>query len=77
MQENNFTTNESENLETKGRTISEIKSDRSKLQEEILTLIRRFEMQNEVHVENITLMHSRYVRSPLPETVDVKVDFNF
>lgn len=64
-----------ENCKTKGKTISEIRSDKAILQSEILNLIRKFEEDNEVHVQCVHLTDAHYLSSPLPETVEVRVDF--
>lgn len=63
------------NFEQKGKTIQEIRANKAILQSEILKLIRKFEEDNEVHVQYVHLTDAHHLSNPLPETVEVRADF--
>lgn len=64
-----------EDFKTKGKTIQEIRANKAILQSEILKLIRKFEEDNEVHVQYVHLTDAHHLSNPLPETVEVRADF--
>ena len=63
------------NFEQKGKTIQEIRDNKAILQSEILKLIRKFEEDNEGHVQYVHLTGAHHLSNPLPETVEVRADF--
>lgn len=66
-----------EDFKAKGKTISEIRSDKAILEKNILNLIQRFEQENDVHVVYISTEEAFPISKPIPETASVSVDFRF
>ena len=66
-----------EDFKAKGKTISEIRSDKAILEKNILSLIQRFEQENDVHVAYISTEEAYPISKPIPETVGVSVDLRF
>ena len=64
-------------FKTKGKTISEIRTAKFQLERDILTLVSRFEQENDVHVAYISTEEIHQISKPIPETVNVSVDFRF
>ena len=50
---------------------------RDKLQEDILSLIQKFEGETETHVRYVELDYVQTLKNPLPNTVNVEVEFKF
>ena len=65
------------NFEQKGKTISEIREAKAELEKNILSLIQRFEQENDVHVAYISTEEAYPISKPIPETVGVSVDLRF
>ena len=57
--------------------IQKAKELRGKLQEDILSLIQKFEEETETHVYYVNLNSVRMLENPLPNTVRVEVEFRF
>ena len=57
--------------------IQKAKELRDKLQEDILSLIRRFEEETKTHVYYVNLDSVQMLKNPLPNTVKVEVEFSF
>ena len=57
--------------------IQKAKELRDKLQEDILSLIQKFEEETETHVQYVSLDSVQMLKNPLPNTVKVEVEFRF
>lgn len=57
--------------------IQKAKDIRDKLQEDILSLIQKFEEETETHVYYVNLDSVQMLKNPLPNTVKVEVEFRF
>ena len=57
--------------------IQKAKELRDKLQEDILSLIQKFEEDTETHVYYVNLDSVQMLKNPLPNTVKVEVEFRF
>ena len=57
--------------------IQKAKELRDKLQEDILSLIQKFEEDTETHVYYVNLDSGQMLQNPLPNTVKVEVEFRF
>ena len=57
--------------------IQKAKELRDKLQEDILSLIQKFEEETETHVQYVNLDSVQMLKNPLPKTVKVEVEFRF
>ena len=57
--------------------IRKAKELRDQLQEDILSLIQKFEEETETHVSCVNLNSVQMLKNPLPNTVKVKVEFRF
>ena len=57
--------------------IQKAKELRDKLQEDILSLIQKFEEETETHVYYVNLDSVQILKNPLPTTVKVDVEFRF
>ena len=57
--------------------IQKAKELRDKLQEDILSLIQKFEEDTETHVRYVELDSVQMLKNPLPNTVKVEVEFRF
>ena len=57
--------------------IQKAKELRDKLQEDILSLIQKFEEETETHVYYANLDSEPMLKNPLPNTVRVEVEFRF
>ena len=66
-----------EDFKAKGKTISEIREAKAELEKNILNLIQRFEQENDVYVVYINTEEVQLISKPIPETVNVSVDFRF
>ena len=66
-----------EDFKAKGKTIQEIREAKAELDKNILSLIQRFEQENDVHVAYISTEEVYPISKPIPETVGVSVDFRF
>ena len=66
-----------EDFKAKGKTILEIREAKVELEKNILSLIQRFEQENDVHVVYISTDVVQQISKPVPETVGVSVDFRF
>ena len=66
-----------EDFKAKGKTISEIREAKVELEKNILNLIQRFEQENDVYVVYINTEEVQQISKPIPETVNVSVDFRF
>ena len=55
----------------------EIQKLRDELQEDILSLIKKFEEDTETHVYYVNLDSIQMLKNPLPTTVKVDVEFRF
>ena len=66
-----------EDFKAKGKTIQEIREAKAELEKNILSLIQRFEQENDVYVVYINTEEVYPVSKPIPETVNVSVDFRF
>lgn len=66
-----------ENLKAKGKTISEIRTAKAELEKNILSLVQKFEQENDVYVAYISTQEAYQISKPIPETVGVSVDFRF
>ena len=66
-----------EDFKAKGKTISEIREAKVELEKNILSLIQRFEQENDVYVVYINTEEVQQISKPIPETVNVSVDFRF
>ena len=66
-----------EDFKAKGKTIQEIREAKVELEKNILSLIQRFEQENDVHVAYISTEEIYQVSKPIPETINVSVDFRF
>ena len=56
--------------------IQKAKELRDKLQEDILSLIKKFEEDTETHVYYVNVAE-QMLKNPLPNTVKVEVEFRF
>ena len=57
--------------------IQKAKELRDKLQEDILSLIQKFEDETETHVCYVNVDSEQMLKNPLPHTVKVEVEFRF
>ena len=57
--------------------IQKAKELRDKLQQDILSLIQKFEEETETHVYYVNLDSVQMLKNPLPNTVKVEVEFSF
>ena len=57
--------------------IQKAKELRDKLQEDILSLIKKFEEYTETHVYYVNVDSVQMLKNPLPNTVKVEVEFRF
>ena len=57
--------------------IQKAKELRDQLQEDILSLIQKFEEETETHVYYANLSSGKMLQNPLPNTVKVEVEFRF
>ena len=57
--------------------IQKAKELRDKLQEDILSLIQKFEDDTQTHVEYVHVDSVQMLKNPLPNTVKVEVEFRF
>lgn len=57
--------------------IQKVKELRDKLQEDILSLIQKFEEETETHVYYVSLDSVQMLKKSLPNTVKVEVEFRF
>ena len=57
--------------------IQKAKELRDKLQQDILSLIQKFEGETETHVHYVNLDSVQMLKNPLPNTVKVEVEFRF
>ena len=57
--------------------IQKAKELRDQLQEDILSLIKKFEEDTETHVEYVHVDSVQMLKNPLPHTVKVEVEFRF
>ena len=57
--------------------IQKAKEMRDQLQEDILSLIRRFEEETKTHVYYVNLDSVQMLKNPLPNTIKVEVEFRF
>ena len=57
--------------------IQKAKELRDKLQEDILSLIKKFEEETETHVYYVSVDAEQMLNNPLPDTVKVEVEFRF
>ena len=57
--------------------IQKAKEPRDQLQEDILSLIKKFEEDTETHVYYVNLDSVQMLKNPLPNTVKVEVEFKF
>ena len=57
--------------------IQKAKELRDKLQEGLLSLIKKFEEDTETHVYYVNLDSVQTLQNPLPNTVKVEVEFRF
>ncbi len=57
--------------------IQKAKELRDKLQEDILSLIQKFEEETDTHVYYVNLDSVQMLQNPLPNTVKVEVEFRF
>ena len=66
-----------EDFKAKGKTIQEIREAKAELDKNILNLVQRFEQENDVYVVYINTEEVQQISKPIPETVNVSVDFRF
>ena len=57
--------------------IQKAKELRDKLQQDILSLIQKFEEDTETHVYYVNVDSEQMLENPLPTTVKVEVEFRF
>ena len=57
--------------------IRKAKELRDQLQEDILSLIQKFEEDTETHVYYVNVDSEQMLNNPLPNTVRVEVEFRF
>ena len=57
--------------------IQKAKELRDKLQEDILSLIQKFEEETKTHVHYVNLDSVQMLKNPLPNTARVLVEFKF
>lgn len=57
--------------------IQKAKELRDKLQQDILSLIQKFEEETQTHVEYVHVDSIQMLKNPLPNTVKVEVEFRF
>ena len=57
--------------------IQKAKELRDKLQQDILSLIQKFEEDTQTHVEYVHVDSVQMLKNPLPNTVKVEVEFRF
>ena len=57
--------------------IQKAKELRDQLQEDILSLIQKFEEETDTHVYYVNLDSVQMLKNPLPNTVKVEVEFRF
>lgn len=57
--------------------IQKAKELRGQLQEDILSLIQRFEEETQTHVERVDVDSMQMLKNPLPNTHRVRVEFRF
>ena len=57
--------------------IQKAKELRDKLQEDILSLIQKFEEETKTYVHYVSLDSEQMLKNPLPNTVKVEVEFRF
>lgn len=66
-----------EDFKAKGKTIQEIRTAKFQLERDILAMVRKFEQENDVHVAYISTEVVHQISKPIPETINVSVDFRF
>ena len=66
-----------EDFKAKGKTISEIRTAKFQLERDILSLVSKFEQENDVYVVYINTEEVHQISKPIPKTVNVSVDFRF
>lgn len=66
-----------ENRIAKGKTIQEIREAKAQLEKDILALVSKFEQENDVLVAYISTEEACPISKPIPETINVSVDFRF
>ena len=57
--------------------IQKAKELRDQLQQDILSLIQKFEEDTETHVHYVNLDSIQILKNPLPNTIKVEVEFRF
>lgn len=57
--------------------IQKAKELRDKLQQDILSLIQKFEEETDTHVYHVNVDSVQMLKNPLPSTVKVEVEFRF
>ena len=57
--------------------IQKVKELRDKLQEDILSLIQKFEEETKTHVYYVNVDSEQMLKNPLPNAVKVEVEFRF
>ena len=57
--------------------IQKAKELRDKLQQDILSLIQKFEEETKTHVYYVSVDSEQMLKNPLPNTVKVEVEFRF
>ena len=57
--------------------IQKAKELRDKLQQDILSLIQKFEEETNTNVRYVELDYVQTLKNPLPNTVNVEVEFKF
>ena len=57
--------------------IQRAKELRDKLQQDILSLIQKFEEETKTNVRYVELDYVQMLKNPLPNTVNVEVEFRF
>ena len=57
--------------------IQKAKELRDKLQQDILSLIQKFEEETKTNVRYVELDYVQMLKNPLPNTVNVEVEFKF
>ncbi len=66
-----------EDFKAKGKTIKEIREAKAELDKNILNLVQRFEQENDVYVVYINTEEVQQISKPIPETINVSVEFRF
>ena len=57
--------------------LQKAKELRDQLQQDILSLIQKFEEETKTHVRYVELDYVQMLKNPLPNTVNVEVEFKF